>query len=91
MRELSPSFLIISRPGKIYEDAAHQAGRKGIEMGTILPVDVLSVYKAKVNLVNKGARLEGVARLFCGHIPLGKPMQLAIHKWHEFLECLFVP
>lgn len=91
MRELSSSFLIISRPREIHEDAAHQASRQRVKMGTILPVDVLSVYKAKVNLVNKGGRLEGVARLFCGHIPLGKPMQLAIHKWHEFLECLFVP
>jgi len=59
-------------------------------MCAILPIYALNVYEAKINLVNKGGRLEGVSGLFGGHIPLREPMQLVINQRHKFLEGLFV-
>jgi hypothetical protein len=51
MREMATSFLIISRAGKIDQDTAHQAGTKAIEMGAILPIDILYIHQPKIGLV----------------------------------------
>ena len=91
MRELSSPFLIVSRSREVNQDATHEAGTKSIEMGTILPVNVLNIHQSKVDLVNQGRCLEGVTRSFGDHVPLSEPMELAVNHRHELLERLFVP
>jgi len=91
MRELSASFLVISSTGEVNKDAAHQAGRKRVEMNTVLPINILNVDKPKVDLVNQGRGLKRVPRLLGGHISLSEPMELPIDQGHELMECLLIP
>jgi len=90
MREIWSSFLIISRPGKINEDTAHESRTNGIEMGPILPINSIGIHQPKIDFVNKSCSLKGMAGLLCGHVTPGQAVEFFVDEGHEPLESTLV-
>src|SRR5215472_13233629 len=90
MRETSPSFLIVSRPGKINQDTTHEARTNGVEVSPVLPVDGVCVHQSEINLMYKSCGLKGMARLLPRHVPTGQPMKLVINERHKMAQSCLV-
>src|SRR6516165_11006031 len=90
MRETAPSFLIISRPRKINQNAPHHPRTNGVEMRSVLPFDGIGVYQAEIGLVNQASGLERMARLLAGHVSSGQPVQLVVNEGHQPRKRSFV-
>src|SRR5215469_13225822 len=90
MRETSTPFLIISRPGKINQNAAHEARTNGVEVSPVLPVDGVCVHQSEINLMYKGCGLKGMARPLPRHMPTSQPMKLVINKRQKTVESSLV-
>ena len=63
----------------IEQDAPHQGGRNGEEMGAMLPIELAGVDQAQIDFVNQLSALQAVARALVLEQAGGQAAQLAIY------------
>src|SRR5438105_4868890 len=90
MREMSASFLIISRPSKINQDTAHQASTDAIEMSPILPVDIFYIHQPKISLMHQSSGLEDLTGLLCRHVAMRHAVQFVVNEGNQLLEGVLI-
>src|SRR5262249_34589579 len=69
----APGLAALLVPGPIDEDPSHSLGRRREEVPPAVPVPGLfPSHRPKIGLVDQGGRLQCLARLLAGELPLGE-------------------
>jgi len=72
--------------GMIDEDAAHEGGGEGEEVGAALPIDAVVADEFEPGLVDEGGGLEGVAGSFVLKVVSGEAAEFVVGEGSEFVE-----
>jgi hypothetical protein len=72
----------------VNEDAAHEGGGDGEEVGAGLPVDLLDAGEAEIGFVDEGGGLEGVVGCFAAEVDGGDAAQFGVDERDKPFFCL---
>ena len=81
-----PRFRAVSPPGALHQDPAHGFGRRGKEMGAILPRRLAIGPEPQPGLVDQRGGLQGLAGRLLGHLVRGESAQLFVNQRQQFFR-----
>ena len=79
------AFQIVA-PRIFHQNAPHQLGRNGEEMGSILPLHALIIHEAHVGFVDQGGSLQAVAGALVFHVAARQAAKLVIDDGGQPVE-----
>jgi hypothetical protein len=70
----------------IDEDAAHQVGREGQEVGAARPFEACLTGEAQIGFMDDGGRLKRVVVSFAAELPGGDASKLSVNQGEDLLR-----
>ncbi len=81
-------LLISARTGEVNQNTAHELGRKGEEMGTVLPPHLTRVDEPQIGFVDQCRRLQCMAGPLAGHVVAREAVEVVVNQRCQRSKCL---
>jgi hypothetical protein len=80
-----PAFQVVT-PRVVHQNAPHQLGRNGEEMGSILPLHSIVIHQAQVGFIHKGRGLEAMSGALLLHVAARQTVELVVNDGGQPVE-----